>query len=67
MTKVKVNDLVVFNHTLDAAVFRVKKIEGFNLGVVDRSLEDMPNAAIQWIDRACALPPSTGQLKALVA
>lgn len=67
MTKVKVGDLVVFNHLPDAEVFRVRQIAGRNLGVVDRALEDMPNIAIQWIDSGCARRPSVGQLKQLVA
>ncbi len=59
----QVNSLVVFNHSLDAAVFRVKQVEGFHVGVIDRSLEDScPNQAIQWVDKSSLLSPSVGQL-----
>jgi hypothetical protein len=34
-TKIKVNDLVVFNDSADAAIFRVTRIDGFQLFVVD--------------------------------
>lgn len=62
--KFKVGDLVVFNHLLDAAVFRVAEVgPGFRLGVKDRSLEDMGvQASVQWIDKSLAKPLSVGQL-----
>jgi len=70
--KLSVGDLVVFNHQLDAAVFRVIVIgdtglEGiFRVGVIDRSLENLPiKQAIQWVDKASILPLSFGQLARL--
>jgi ASC-1-like (ASCH) protein len=65
MRKLSVGDLVVFNHTLDAAFFRVVHIDGFMVGVKDRSMEDMANAAIQMVDKSMILRPSIGQLKTL--
>jgi len=65
-TAPKINSLVVFNHELDAAVFRVKEVQGTMIGVVDRSLEDwMPNQALQWVDRSLAHNLSIGQIKGL--
>jgi hypothetical protein len=60
----QVGDLVVFNHNLDAAVFRVAEVgPGFRLGVTDHSMEAMGvQASIQTTDKSLALPLSVGQL-----
>lgn len=62
--KFNVGDLVVFNHNLDAAVFRVAEVgPGFRLGVTDRSIEEMGlQASVQTTDKSLALPLSVGQL-----
>lgn len=71
MRKLSVGDLVVFNHSLDAALFRIAEIDGYRVGVTDRSMEDMNGgkgykAAVQWVDKSSMLSPSVGQLKQLV-
>jgi hypothetical protein len=56
--------LVVFNHSLDAAMFRVVAIDPNNrlrVTVVDASLA---NPAGQVVDKGMILMPSVGQLKA---
>jgi len=59
--KPEVGQLVVVSHDLGATMYRVRKIEGFNVGVVDTALEDI--GAIQWHDRSIFKGPSIGQLK----
>jgi hypothetical protein len=68
MRKPSVGDLVVFNHTLHAAFFRIAQIEGFRVGVTDRSMEGIKDCkpAVQWVDKSSMLMPSVGQLKSLV-
>lgn len=67
MRKPSIGDLVVFNHSIDAALFRIAEIDGFRVGVTDRSMEDMNvKAAVQWVDKSSMLRPSVGQLKQLV-
>ena len=67
--KLEVGQLVVFNHSQEAALFRVKAVldkNGYHhVEVVDRALEDMPNIATQWVDKSSILLPSIGQLRAL--
>lgn len=59
----KVGELVVFNHELDAAVFRVMDVAGHKLGVGDKTIEDMGHRpCVQWIDKSLAKPLSVGQL-----
>jgi hypothetical protein len=60
----KIHSLVVFNHTLEATLFRIVKMDGYRIGVIDTTIEDShPNQAIQWVDRSMLLGPSIGQLK----
>jgi hypothetical protein len=68
MRKLSIGDLVVFNHLLDAAFFRVAQIDGLRVGVTDRSMEDgnkKLSAAVQWVDKSLIRQPSIGQLKTL--
>lgn len=57
-------DLVVMNHQPDAALFRVRKVDGFRLTVVDRQIEDM-NPVEQVVDVSMAKAPTVAQLKQL--
>lgn len=62
--KIEINSLVVFNHTEGATMFRVKEISGFNIGVIDATIEDeFPNQKIQYIDMSCAKTPNRRQLE----
>lgn len=62
--KPKENELIVFNHESDAALFRVRKVEGRTLTIVDRAIEHL-NPHEQFVDVSLAMPPSVIQLKQL--
>lgn len=59
--KPQVGQLIVVSHALDATMYRVKAIEGFNVGVVDTGIEDI--GATQWHDIGIFMSPSIGQIK----
>lgn len=61
---IKVGDLVVFNHELDATIFRVKAVNGFILSIVEHSLEHL-NVKEQFIDKSLAKPLNRGQISGL--
>jgi hypothetical protein len=62
--KPEVNGLVVMNDLSDAALFRVRKVDGRIVSVVDRSIEDM-NPREQHIDISLCKAPSNAQLMQL--
>ena len=63
MKDLRIYDLVVLNHSLDAAIFRVKELQGkHTAGVIDADIEDShPNQAIQWVDISTLMRPTRGQ------
>lgn len=59
--RLELNTLVVFNHSLEAAMFRAVDVKDrYRIGVVDAHHE---GNAIQWVDKSSILVPSIGQLK----
>jgi len=59
--KPQVDDIVVFNDLHDAALFRVKRIEGRQVVVVDKSIEHL-NPHEQFVDLSLCAQPTKVQL-----
>jgi hypothetical protein len=57
-------DLVVMNRRPDAALFRVREVNGFSVTVVDSEIEDQ-NPLEQHVDLALCKKPTALQLKQL--
>ncbi len=63
MKDLKLNDLVVMNHEPGATLFRVKKITGNSVALIDSTLEEQyPNQRFQWQDITVLLRPNKAQL-----
>lgn len=57
-------DTVCMNGNPDATVFRVVEVDGFNVGLIDATIEDKhPNQAVQWMDRGLMEPATRAQLQ----
>ena len=67
--KLQVGDLVSLNKQPDGAVFKVRQIDGFTVGLVDAShlhLKGVPQPAMQWTDTSLVHPATAPQLKNLL-
>ena len=60
-----IDDYVCMNTSPKAAVFRITKVEGFSVGLVDASMACEINQRVQWVDKSMPIAASTKQLEHL--
>jgi hypothetical protein len=58
----KVYDAVCMNGNPDAVVYRVVDVDGFNVGLIDATL-DRNEQRVQWTDRSLMEPATRQQLQ----